>query len=472
MIYYFAPMTGDEPIGGLQTLCDHVEVLNELAGFNIAAVISDNPFLKKWFHTKAPVVATKDTSITKDDTVVIPEVAPDEVQQFEGAGRKLLAGLNWSFVKQFITKEIIDKYGYEGMIVNSRYSHSLLSMEYPDLEIYYVPNFIDSSEFKPIDGLPREDNSILMFPRKNIDHICDIVKFVRWNGCKTKITLIDRFHKSDLPRIYCSHDIFIALGYPEGFGRPSAEALLCGCVVIGFTGGGSTDYMVDGVNCLTAPDGDLGVLLGKLKLLLDDPALKELLRNNGRASVLKFNRENLKRFLLRVFSTDFCNIHIEYNQSGEVPFCPGERYTPLIEEGEMDDLHLSRHRVANEFEINRRAQDFACAEGYESFLISQETDLSGTSVQKKKAYIAYYPEAVLIVKDVQIKNLNETIDQIYNSHRWRLLLICYKLIDKILPINTKRRFLANAIFRAILELARVFKNLDRADLLSTRNRQL
>ena len=83
--------------------------------------------------------------------------------------------------------------------------------------MYYIANFIDSLLFKSDPDLPRDDNSILMFPRKNVKHINDIIDFVRKGGYKAKITRIDRFHETDLPRIYTSHDIFISIGFPEGF---------------------------------------------------------------------------------------------------------------------------------------------------------------------------------------------------------------------------------------------------------------
>lgn len=37
--------------------------------------------------------------------------------------------------------------------------------------------------------------------------------------------------------------IFLATGFPEGFGLPPLEAMACGCIVVGFSGMGSWDYM-------------------------------------------------------------------------------------------------------------------------------------------------------------------------------------------------------------------------------------
>ena len=36
--------------------------------------------------------------------------------------------------------------------------------------------------------------------------------------------------------------VFLSFGHPEGFGLPPAEALACGCLVIGYHGGGGREY--------------------------------------------------------------------------------------------------------------------------------------------------------------------------------------------------------------------------------------
>ncbi len=64
--------------------------------------------------------------------------------------------------------------------------------------------------------------------------------------------------------------------------------------------------------------------------------------------------------------------------------------------------------------------------------------------------------SILRDKDVQIENLNTMISEmdfalqsIYNSNGWKALLICYKIRDLIIPINSRRRRLAKIIFNFI-----------------------
>jgi hypothetical protein len=50
-------------------------------------------------------------------------------------------------------------------------------------------------------------------------------------------------------------DIFFAHSYPEGFGLPALEAMASRTLVIGYTGGGGTDFMKNGENCFCTRDG-------------------------------------------------------------------------------------------------------------------------------------------------------------------------------------------------------------------------
>lgn len=52
-------------------------------------------------------------------------------------------------------------------------------------------------------------------------------------------------------------------------------------------------------------------------------------------------------------------------------------------------------------------------------------------------------------RDVHIANLETTLNNIYNSHGWKALLIYYKVRDKIFPLNSKRRKVAKFVWSFI-----------------------
>jgi SAM-dependent methyltransferase/glycosyltransferase involved in cell wall biosynthesis len=68
-------------------------------------------------------------------------------------------------------------------------------------------------------------------------------------------------------------------------------------------------------------------------------------------------------------------------------------------------------------------------------------------------------DAVVEERDSRIGSLEEAIrkkeavlNNIYDSHGWKALIIYYKIRDEIFPLNTKRRLFAKRIFKAIIKL--------------------
>lgn len=51
-------------------------------------------------------------------------------------------------------------------------------------------------------------------------------------------------------------NMFFAHSYPEGFNLTPLESMAVGTLVVGYTGGGGSDFMKDNFNCFLASDGD------------------------------------------------------------------------------------------------------------------------------------------------------------------------------------------------------------------------
>ncbi len=74
-------------------------------------------------------------------------------------------------------------------------------------------------------------------------------------------------------------------GQAEGLGLVLVEALLAGSAVVGTPAGGIPEVVEDGVTGLITPDGDAAALAERLGRLLQDPALRERLTEQGAARV-------------------------------------------------------------------------------------------------------------------------------------------------------------------------------------------
>ena len=112
-------------------------------------------------------------------------------------------------------------------------------------------------------------------------------KHVAALGLEKEVIFTGLLPRSELLPIYQNHDILI---FPSIFDEPFSitllEGLSSGLAVVGTTTGGSKEILKNEVNALTFPPGDALACAGQLQRLLDDPALYEKVRRNGRQTVV------------------------------------------------------------------------------------------------------------------------------------------------------------------------------------------
>ena len=93
-------------------------------------------------------------------------------------------------------------------------------------------------------------------------------------------------HRQDIPEIMATLDVLTHCSVePEPFGRVIIEGMAAGTPVIASDGGGAAEIVEDGVNGLLTPPGDDLALAAAMMRLLEDQALRERLRRNGRKTV-------------------------------------------------------------------------------------------------------------------------------------------------------------------------------------------
>jgi glycosyltransferase involved in cell wall biosynthesis len=80
---------------------------------------------------------------------------------------------------------------------------------------------------------------------------------------------------------YQSADVFVNPSLYEGFGLPTIEALACGTPVVQADNYGLDQILTDGVNCLQVPLNDAARVSTAVEKILDDPVLRDQLRENG-----------------------------------------------------------------------------------------------------------------------------------------------------------------------------------------------
>jgi glycosyltransferase involved in cell wall biosynthesis len=75
-------------------------------------------------------------------------------------------------------------------------------------------------------------------PRKNLEDARQVLNILRYRKALEgwKVVAIDKVSQAEAAEVLRESLIFMSFGHPEGFGLPPAEAMACGCIVIGYHG--------------------------------------------------------------------------------------------------------------------------------------------------------------------------------------------------------------------------------------------
>lgn len=112
----------------------------------------------------------------------------------------------------------------------------------------------DASFFYPRQCKDKKTIRVAWMPRKNkglaeqIMQICS--RLDKANRPRIEWVKIQNKTLSEVATLLSSCQIFLASGFPEGCALPPLEAMSSGCLVVGFSGYGSWDYMRQAI-----PDG-------------------------------------------------------------------------------------------------------------------------------------------------------------------------------------------------------------------------
>jgi len=89
--------------------------------------------------------------------------------------------------------------------------------------------------------------------------------------------------------IYSSSLVWFVGSYSEGFPAPPLEAMACGCAVVATDCGGPRDIIVDGENGFLVEVGNVGQIVDRVKVLLEDGELRQRFVEKSRETVRKFS---------------------------------------------------------------------------------------------------------------------------------------------------------------------------------------
>ncbi len=273
-IYFLCPES-TFPFGGIKKIYEFVDDLNTLGAS--AFVLHQNDFFRiTWFENTTPVVYlnVKDMSIrgrtlegdpiilppmSKQDILVIPEISVNHVMNLKPNLEPYIVINNQNTFLTFpsmemplyrcrVTPEMKDVSHYSsekvlGALVISEYSAKYMEYVFPNLDVHRIHIAVNIDITFP----EEKSKTIAFMPRKRPEEFQNLLRIFRERNSLLNWELLpiaNMTHKNVISALKESA-IFLSLSYQEGFGLPPAEAMVCGCTVIGYHGLGGSEFLME-----------------------------------------------------------------------------------------------------------------------------------------------------------------------------------------------------------------------------------
>lgn len=304
-VYYLTPGTGTS--GGVAVILKHANELLKM-GYDVKILSLNQKNDTRWFPNQKvqifPYKQTREilksgeidiliatgysTAFTVDMALAhrkIYFVQSDE-SRFFGGDKKLCQVIceTYGIAFEYMTEALwIQKW------LKAEYGH----------DTFYVPNGIDADMFHRTNYMESEQGKkriliegSISTPFKGMDDAYSAIKdfdveiWIVSNKGKPKVGWkYNRFFENvpidEMKNIYSSCDVFLKMSRIEGFFGPPMEAMACGCAVVVGKVTGYDEYIIDGYNALVVEQGDVDGARKAIQKLIDNPALREKLIQNG-----------------------------------------------------------------------------------------------------------------------------------------------------------------------------------------------
>lgn len=247
------------PIGGVKQVHRLAEALS-LCGRQATLIQSSAAFHPGWFSSDVNTISHAEWlkirfELRPDrDVVVLPETYMNVFESYAPGLAKIIFNQNGAYsfgfggAKNFPSPaKVLDLYRHPELLhllCVSQHDRDLLIHGF-DLgaeRVSLLVNGIETERFHPASSKRRQ---IAYMPRKNGAEAAVVVALLQnqpWFRHWTLVAIKDR-SQADVAAILQKSLVFLAFGHPEGFGLPMAEALACGCALLGYSGLGGRELL-------------------------------------------------------------------------------------------------------------------------------------------------------------------------------------------------------------------------------------
>jgi glycosyltransferase involved in cell wall biosynthesis len=274
-IYILCPDT-QQPIGGIKIIYQQVDILNQL-GYNAFVLHTIKDFRCNWFKNTTPIVYLNQVQLTSADILWVSENAVvgkfKKLDSTDRFFRKLFNRYKykhtiidiwdtpcrkWVFNENAyytfdgfegkLNQDLIDNFykGVEAVVCVGEDNRQYLKTVFPQITIERIHLGLNEEQLFSYNKPENKDRIIAYMPRKNADHINRVLPLLYQlpaikNGT-WKLKPLDKMPYHTIAQEMHKSAIFLSFGYPEGFSMPPAEAMISGCLVVGYHGEGGQEY--------------------------------------------------------------------------------------------------------------------------------------------------------------------------------------------------------------------------------------
>lgn len=335
-IYFICP-DFSTPVGGIKILYNHVDILNQ-NGFNACIVHSNPGFRVKWFANNTMITHLRAVRFKETDIVVIPEYMAGYMYNYRQISpwkKRIKMRFSKNRLKYYLSdiammpicKVIYNQNSYKTFetysgdsslwrfpyqepdvlrtVVVSEDNAAYLRHVFPQHPIERVHLSFNKELFNYTSAKKKQ---VCFMPRKNSDDVRQVIGIMKAKGWMNTYNFvsIDGYPEEKVAEILKESLIFMSFGYPEGSPLPPCEAMICGCVVVGYHGWGGREYFKPEF-CYPVEAGDIIGFVKQMEFVLEtDQKHPETILEQGRKAsdfISEYFHSSLeKEDVLRIWS--------------------------------------------------------------------------------------------------------------------------------------------------------------------------